>query len=84
MRTVKRSPIKKTRKQVSSAKLTEYAKQGRGTNAFVPRKTKKRDILQERIDRVVAKALQRETSTQHDVIRHVNGPLRLTNSHKVG
>lgn len=79
-----RNAVKKTRKQVSSVQLTEYAKQGRGTNAFVPRKTKKRDILQERIDRVVAKALGSQTNPQHDVIRHVNAPLRLTNSHKVG
>lgn len=32
---------------------------------------------------VVAKALQREGKTQHDVIRHVNGPLKMRGAHKV-
>lgn len=79
-----RKTVKKARKLVPSEKLTEYAKHGRGANAFVPRKTKRRDKLQERIDMVVAKALGSENNTQHDVIRHVNAPLRETNSHKVG
>jgi DNA-binding MarR family transcriptional regulator len=30
-----------------------------------------------RIDMVVEKAKQRETSVQHDVVRHINKPLRL-------
>ncbi len=83
MKTVKRKPIKKNRK-VSSRKMTEYAKQGRGANAFVPRRTKKRDLLQERIDKVVKKALKRRGKTNYDVIRHVNAPLRFTNASKIG
>ena len=79
-----RKTVKKARKPVDSEKLTEYAKLGRGKNAFVPRKTKKRDKLQERIDMVVAKAQGSENNTQHDVIRHVNARLRLTNSTKIG
>lgn len=79
-----RHAIKKTRKQVSSEKLTEYAKLGRGKNAFVPRKNRKRDILQERIDRVVAEAMKRETNPQYDVIRHENRRVRLSGAHKVG
>lgn len=79
-----KSQSKKTRRRVPSAKLTEYARQGRGTNAFVPRKTKKRDQLQERIEMVVKKALQKEGKTDHDVIRHVNAPLRIRGAHKVG
>lgn len=82
MRTVK-SNTKKHRK-ISSGKMSMYAKQGRGANAFVPRKTKKRDLLQERIDMVVAKAKKRESKTDYDVIRHVNAPLRFTNAHKIG
>lgn len=33
--------------------------------------------LQARIDAVVEKAKQRETGVQHDVVRHMNRPLRL-------
>lgn len=33
--------------------------------------------LQKRIDMVVAKALAREGRTQHDVVRHVNRPLKI-------
>lgn len=84
MRTTNRKTVKKTRRQVSSKKLTEYAKLGRGKNAFVPRKNRKRDILQERIDRVVAKAMQRESNPQYDVIRHENRRVRLSGAHKVG
>lgn len=79
-----RKAVKKIRAQVSSKKLTEYAKLGRGTNAFVPRKTKKRDILQERIERVVKEALLREGDTQYDVVRHENRRVRLSGAHKVG
>lgn len=75
----------KTRKiRVDAEKMTEYAKRGRGKNAFVPRKTKKRDALQERIESVVKKALKRKGKTDYDVIRHVNAPLRFTNAHKIG
>ena len=81
----------KRHQKVSSEKLTEstgyaalYAKQGRGANAFVPRKAKKHDKLQERIDRVVEKALKRESNIQHDVIRHQNARLRISGAHKVG
>lgn len=74
----------KCHQKVSSEKLTEYAKQGRGANAFVPRKAKKHDKLQERIDQVVEKALKRESNIQHDVIRHQNARLRISGAHKVG
>jgi hypothetical protein len=40
--------------------------------------------LQTRIDMVVEKALQRESKTQHDVIRHVNHRLRFVNAQKLG
>lgn len=73
----------KRHQKTSSEKLTEYAKLGRGKNAFVPRK-KKHDKLQERIDMVVAKALGSENNTQHDVISHVNARLRLSHSTKIG
>lgn len=62
---------------------SESGRQGRGVNAFVPRK-KKKDDLQKRIDMVVAKAKKRESKTQHDVIRHINAPLPFSNAHKVG
>lgn len=62
---------------------SESGKQGRGANAFVPRK-KKKDDLQERIDMVVEKAKARESKTQHDVIRHVNAPLRVHGAQKLG
>jgi DNA-binding transcriptional ArsR family regulator len=83
----------KPAQKVSSEKLSEYGRLGRGRNAFVPRspdqwvagdRKRKHDKLQERIDKVVKKALQKQGSTQHDVIRHVNTPLRVRNAHKVG
>lgn len=83
--TSKQSSVgRKLRKEVPADERTKYAQMGRGKNAFVPRKTKKRDILQERIDMVVAKAKKRESKTDYDVIRHVNAPLRFTNAHKIG
>lgn len=69
---------KKTRNSKS-----ESDRMGRGKNAFVPRR-KKKDALQKRIDRVVKKALKRQGKTQHDVIRHVNAPLRMHGAHKIG
>lgn len=88
-----RKAIKKTRRQVSSAKLSEYGKLGRGKNAFVPRspdqwvaggRKSKREKLQERIEDVVKKALKRESNPQYDVVRHENRRVRLTGAHKLG
>jgi DNA-binding transcriptional ArsR family regulator len=76
--------VKKLRKEVPAEKRSEYARRGRGNNAFVPRKQKRNDALQARIDMVVKKALMRENNIQHDVVRHVNGPLRMRGAHKIG
>lgn len=64
--------------------LSDYGRQGRGKSAFVPRKTRRTDKLQQRIEMVVKKALKRQGRTDYDVIRHVNAPLRFTNAHKIG
>lgn len=54
MRTVKSNP--KKHRKISSNKLAEYAKQGRGKSAFIPRKTRRTDKLQQRIEMVVKKS----------------------------
>ncbi|KAA0255582.1 MAG: hypothetical protein EDM79_20535 [Chloroflexi bacterium] len=79
-------PIKRKHKQIPAEKLSEYAKQGRGTNAFVPRKTKKRDALQARIDRIVRDALAKEAKAGagYDVVRHNPQRLRLRLVAKLG
>lgn len=72
-------------KQVTSEKLAQYAKQGRGANAFVPRRTAKRNKLQERIERVVREALAKEAAgAGYDVVRHNPQRLRLRLVAKLG
>lgn len=62
----------KKRRIYSSKKMAEYARKGRGKGAFVPRRTKERDELQKRIERVVARALLREQMNV-DVFRERGG-----------
>jgi predicted ArsR family transcriptional regulator len=75
-------PHKKPIKKAFSKKLTEYAKLGRGENAFVPRKNEKARSLQERIEMVVKKAMQQRQDTT--VNYEVSPVLRITKARKIG
>lgn len=68
----------------TDVKKMTAGKQGKGVNAFTPRKTKRTDKLQERIDMVVAQAKAKEGGAGYDVIQHDPHRLRLGGAHKVG
>lgn len=61
-------------------KKVEAGKEGRGNNAFVPRKAKKEDSLQKNIEKVVMQANARG-SAGHDVVTHA--PVRLNGATKL-
>lgn len=66
---------RRKQKQVSvkvDAKKSAAGKMGKGVDAFIPRKTKKVDALQKRIDMVVAMAMAKEAGEAYvgpDVFR---------------
>lgn len=70
----------------SDAKKAAAGRKGKGNTAFVPRKTKRTDSLQKRIDMVVEMAQKRgeAVGAGYDVIKHDPHQLRLRGAHKIG
>lgn len=74
----KRSRASTNKKRAAAGRV------GKPTGAFVPRVTKKTNVLQQRIEMVVARALEQETmGPGYDVVEHIPHRLRLSNASKI-